>query len=77
MDGYKTNGKRNIVSFTAPTKGEVQQLMRRRLEGIDLEEDVECTMPTFSEWADRWYTASPSARSRGQRWNWLWPTSCR
>ena len=55
MDGYKPNGKRNIVSFTAPTKGEVQQLMRRHLEGIDLEEDVECTMPTFSEWADRWY----------------------
>ena len=54
MDGYKPNGKRNIVSFTAPTKGEVQQLMRRHLEGIDLEEDVECTMPTFSEWADRW-----------------------
>ena len=24
MDGYKPNGKRNIVSFTAPTKGEVQ-----------------------------------------------------
>lgn len=55
MDGYKPNGKRNIVSFTAPTKGEVQQLMRRYLEGIDLEEDAERTAPSFSEWADHWY----------------------
>lgn len=55
MDGYKPDGKRNIVSFTAPTKGEVQQLMRHYLDDSSLEDD-EPVIPTFSEWADHWYT---------------------
>lgn len=28
MDGYRSDGKKNIVNFTAPTKGEVQAMIR-------------------------------------------------
>ena len=54
MDGYKPDGKRNIVSFTAPTKGEVQQLMHRYLDDAGIEDDTPI-IPPFSEWADHWY----------------------
>lgn len=54
MDGYKENGKKNIVSFTAPTKSEVQHKMRCYL-GDQSNPDAKPKMPTFCEWADVWY----------------------
>ena len=54
MDGYKENGKKNIVSFTAPTKSEVQHKMRCYLEDQS-NPDAKPKMPTFCEWADIWY----------------------
>lgn len=55
MDGYTVEGKKNVVSFTAPTKGEVQQKIAQyrinKAEGIlPLK-----TGTSFSEWADCWY----------------------
>lgn len=54
MDGYKENGKKNIVSFTAPTKSEVQHKMRCYLEDQS-NPDAKPKMPTFCGWADIWY----------------------
>lgn len=56
MDGYKENGKKNIVSFTAPTKSEVQHKMRCYL-GDQSNPDAKPKMPTFCEWADVWYAS--------------------
>lgn len=53
MDGYE-NGKRKIVSFTAPTKTEVLQMIREYHEKKK-QKDESPPKPTFSEWADRWY----------------------
>lgn len=59
MDGYTAEGKRNIVSFTAPTKGEVQRKIREYI--FDREARGEgCTVPQtkgeeFGSWADLWY----------------------
>lgn len=56
MDGYTSEGKRNIVSFSAPTKGEVQQKIRNYLNN---KENGEFSQPVantgFSYWADLWY----------------------
>jgi len=56
MDGYTAYGKRNIVSFTAPTKGEVQRKIR---EYIFAREEGGIVPQTrgeeFSLWADLWY----------------------
>lgn len=35
MDGYKENGKKNIVSFTAPTKSEVHHMAWDREKMMD------------------------------------------
>lgn len=55
MDGYKEDGKRNIVTFTASTKGEVQQKIRQYLA----DKAAGLTAPThsipFSDWAEQWY----------------------
>ena len=57
MDGYRADGKKNIVSFTAPTKGEVQTMIRNYWFGR--EEQVttgpEETLTPFDAWADAWY----------------------
>lgn len=56
MDGYTSNGKRNIVSFTAPSKSEVLQKMRKYQH--DRENDLIIAKSKdnyFSAWADRWY----------------------
>lgn len=59
MDGYKADGKKNIISFTAPTKGEVQDMIRsywfNREENAEVEPDETPASKTFSEWADAWY----------------------
>lgn len=57
MDGYRADGKKNIVNFTAPTKGEVQTMIRNYWFGR--EEQVttgpEETLTPFDAWADAWY----------------------
>ena len=56
MDGYNSEGKRKIVSFTAPTKGEVQRKIREFLAAKEAGEIVIQTRgKEFSYWADLWY----------------------
>lgn len=55
MDGYKKDGKRKIVSFTGITKSEVLQLIREYKEKKAQNPNMS-EIPTFSEWADHWYT---------------------
>lgn len=54
MDGYRPDGHPRIRSFTAPTKGEVQQMVFEFVKERDRRggptEDV-----YFGEWADEWY----------------------
>ena len=53
MDGYRDNGKRNIVSFSGKTKGEVLDKIRDYWES---DRKVESTPKmTFGGWADIWY----------------------
>ena len=54
MDGFTPMGKRNIVSFTAPTKGEVQAKIRKYLTDKEEGTLIRKNMP-FSDWADAWY----------------------
>lgn len=55
MDGYKPNGKKNVISVTAPTKSEAQQKIRQYLADKESGKvQVNGTMP-FSTWADTWY----------------------
>lgn len=54
MDGYKADGKKNIVNFSAPTKSEVQHKMRYYMEKR-AEPAAQPEMPTFCGWADTWY----------------------
>lgn len=55
MDGYKDDGRRNIISFSGKTKGEVlEQLRRYKFERETLRTSVGKQTP-FSHWADVWY----------------------
>ena len=54
MDGYKPDGKRNIVSFSARTKAEVQEKIREYWLQKELV-GVSYTRKTpFDQWADTW-----------------------
>ena len=61
MDGYRQDGKKNVVNFTAPTKGEVQAMIRNYWYERDtalLSEtppEPEITRTPFNQWADTWY----------------------
>lgn len=55
MDGYRADGKRNIVSFTAPTKSEVQQKIRRYLADTAAGLTTLSRSMSFSVWAEQWY----------------------
>ena len=56
MDGYTHEGKRNIISFTAPTKGEVQKKIREYLAAKENGEIIIQTKGnSFGYWADLWY----------------------
>lgn len=57
MDGFKPNGKKNILSFTAPTKGEVQQKIRQYLNGKETGTTSQQEMIPFDRWADFWYAS--------------------
>ena len=62
MDGYRDDGKRNMISITCRTKGEVLDKMRAywnekenpppAVEAPEPEKKVEVT---FAQWADTWY----------------------
>ena len=57
MDGYRDDGKRNIISITCRTKAEVLDKIRsywnQKENPTPVEEEkVEIT---FSQWADTWY----------------------
>lgn len=53
MIGYNDEGKRIVKSFTAPTKSEVQQMVRDYLFSREIEQEEKKI--TFSAWADQWY----------------------
>lgn len=59
MDGYRPDEKKNIINFTAPTKGEVQAMIRNywftRDEQPEAEPEPEAVKTPFSQWADTWY----------------------
>ena len=58
MDGYTDEGKRHIVSFTAPTRAEALARMREYLlNKQEAAEQETPEMPLFSEYAQRWYEA--------------------
>lgn len=55
MDGYRDDGKRNIISFTAKTKGEVLDKIRVYWNSKESAPKPEPNMISFREWADVWY----------------------
>lgn len=56
MDGHKPNGKKNILTFTAPTKGEVQQKVRQYFAAKETGQYAQTRKTPFNQWADTWYT---------------------
>ena len=54
MDGYKTDGRRNILSFSGKTQKEAKEkrdeYFRKKSMGLLTGQDMR-----FDEWADRWY----------------------
>lgn len=54
MDGFKSDGRRNIRSFTGKTQKEVKdkrdEYLKKRAAGILSGHDIR-----FDEWADQWY----------------------
>ena len=54
MDGYKTDGRRNILSFSGKTQKEVKEkrdeYFRKKAMGLLTGQDLR-----FDEWGDRWY----------------------
>lgn len=59
MDGYKDNGKRKIVSFTAGTRAEALNQLREYLQNKDEMKDTS-TAPQaalFEDYAGQWYKA--------------------
>ena len=55
MDGYRDDGKRNIVNFTGVTKGEVLRKMRQFRNQRDTLGPCVSRQTTFEKWADVWY----------------------
>lgn len=61
MDGYRPDGKKNIINFTAHTKGEVQSMIRNYWFSQDNKTATESGpnpkkgQTPFSQWADTWY----------------------
>lgn len=54
MDGYTDEGKRNMVSFSAPTKAEVMQQIRQYW--IEKENHLHIDRKIlFKDWAEEWY----------------------
>ena len=55
MDGYHDNGKRRIVSFTAPTKSEVQQIIWQYIADRKAGKLIATPQEPFNQYAERWY----------------------
>ena len=61
MDGYKENGKRNMVSFTGTTRAETLdklhefQRQKQESEALSPESPPAPSKVLFSDFADRWY----------------------
>lgn len=56
VSGYSNDGKQNLVSFSAKTKAELLQQIRRHQ--YEYENDLALALlqdNTFSAWADKWY----------------------
>lgn len=58
MDGYTDEGKRHVVSFTAPTRAEALDKMRAYLlnKGVNTPDEPSKT-PLFADYAQNWYIA--------------------
>ena len=55
MDGYKPDGKKNIISVTAPTKGEAMQKIRDYLRDKNSAPSQVAQPVSFDTWSDIWY----------------------
>ena len=55
MDGYRSNGKRNIVSFSGKTKAEVKDKINRYWQAKEQGDLRQVVKTPFSHWADTWY----------------------
>ena len=56
MDGYTDEGKRHIVSFTAPTRAEALEQMREYLQNKPAPGSGEAQeVPLFEDYAKLWY----------------------
>ncbi len=54
MDGYDDNGKKIIVSFCAPTRAEVLDLIRDYRNNKDANVRIDKTL-TLNDWGETWY----------------------
>lgn len=54
MDGYTSDGKKNIVRFTAETRAEVLDKIRAYRTNMDSGVRIDRKMH-FASWADAWY----------------------
>lgn len=54
MDGYTDGGKKNIISFSGETRGEVLEKLRDYQNKKDAHIHVDKKL-TLSNWADLWY----------------------
>ena len=68
MVGYDENGKRIIKSFTAPTKTEVQQMVRQYWDNESQKEN-ESKDISFTKWADTWYADYENQVEMSTYWN--------
>ena len=55
MDGYRDDGKRNIISFSGGTKAEVQDKIREYWNRREIAGDSYSKTTPFSTWAKVWY----------------------
>ena len=55
MDGFREDGKKNVLSFTAPTKAEVKEKIRKYLSDKEAGVVLRSTKTPFDTWADAWY----------------------
>lgn len=56
MDGYTDEGKRHIVSFTAPTRAEALSKLREYMLNKQTQaEEAVPEIPLFADYAQQWY----------------------